>query len=235
LNSDDFVYRDTYARLVSRGETAGADVVYGNVDFVDADGRFLYSLQAARPGALRQLFGAFLFGFMPHAAVFRRRTFDALGGFDESFRHIADMDLFARACCAGQRFASVPYPSVAVFRIHADQLSRRERNVVRHELVQLQTRLGRKSRLAGGWAILEWKARNIRQYLARIESVGDLFISDSEPSCGWRGAPARIQHPEGTLPPLLVTSEGDGVHLGGCTAVGYRRGVTLAAQVRCSG
>jgi len=172
LNSDDFVYRDTYARLVSRGETAGADVVYGNVDFVDADGRFLYSLQAARPGALRQLFGAFLFGFMPHAAVFRRRTFDALGGFDESFRHIADMDLFARACCAGQRFASVPYPSVAVFRIHADQLSRRERNVVRHELVQLQTRLGRKSRLAGGWAILEWQARNIRQYLLRWLRTG---------------------------------------------------------------
>src|SRR6266511_3523577 len=33
LNSDDFVYGDGYARLVARGETAGADVVYGNGDY----------------------------------------------------------------------------------------------------------------------------------------------------------------------------------------------------------
>src|SRR2546428_5267507 len=140
LNSDDFVYADAYARLVTCGEASGADVIYGDADFVDAHARFLYSLHAAPPRALRSLFRTLFFAFMPHAAVFRRRVFDALGGFDESFRHISDMEFFARACFAGSRFARVPYPSVAVFRIHHDQISSREQDVAQEEVAQLQGR-----------------------------------------------------------------------------------------------
>src|SRR6266853_4187237 len=58
LNSDDFLYGDSYTRLVTCGEASGADVIYGNSDFVDAHARFLYSLHAARPIALPWLFRA---------------------------------------------------------------------------------------------------------------------------------------------------------------------------------
>lgn len=172
LNSDDFVYADSYARLVTCGDTGNADVVYGNADFVDAHARFLYSLHAAPPRALLPLFGALFFGFVPHASVFRRRIFDALGGFDERFRHISDMEFFARACFAGSRFASVSYPSVAVFRIHQDQISRRERDVVLEEVAQLRSRWGKRNGFLGRWAVLRWKVRNARQHLLRWLRTG---------------------------------------------------------------
>ena len=172
LNSDDFVYEDTYARLISRGEALGADVVYGSGDVVDAHGRFLYSLQAASPGALRRLFGVVFFGFMPHAAVFRRSLFERLSGFDESFRHVADMEFFARACFNGALFASVPFPSVAGFRIHPEQISGRERDLVRHELAQLRGRWQEGNGLAARLAVLEWKMRNAGHYLVRLLRTG---------------------------------------------------------------
>jgi glycosyltransferase involved in cell wall biosynthesis len=172
LNSDDFVFTDAYARLISTAAVAGADVAYGDGDFVDAHGRFLYSLRAARPQALRSLFRVPFFGFMPHAAVFRRELFEALGGFDETFRHISDMEFFARACFAGSRFASVSYPSVAVFRIRQDQISSRERDIVRDEVGQLQSRWGERSGLLGRWAVLRWKVRNSREYLLRWLRTG---------------------------------------------------------------
>jgi len=172
LNSDDFVYADTYERLLSKAVASKADVVYGSGDFVDAHARFLYSLGAAPPGALPSLFDNMCFGFMPHAAIFTKAVFEELGGFDESFRHIADMEFFARACFAGRSFASVPYPSVAVFRIHGDQISSRERNVAREEVVQLRGRWGRKNSVVSHLAVLRWKARNARQYLVRWLRTG---------------------------------------------------------------
>lgn len=172
LNSDDFVYPDTYERLMSKGTTSGADVVYGSGDFVDAQGRFLYSLRAATPTTLRALFDAMFFGFMPHAAIFRKTVFEDLGGFDEGFRHISDMEFFARACFAGRRFASVSYPSVAVFRIHRDQISSREREVVQQELAHLRARWRRRNGLLGRWAVLRWKTKNAGQYLLRWLRTG---------------------------------------------------------------
>jgi len=174
LNSDDFVYRDTYERLMSRGAASGADVVYGNGDVVDAQGRFLYSLRAAAPTALRALFDAMFFGFMPHAAIFRKEVFEELRGFDESFRHISDMEFFGRAFLAGRRFATLPYPPVAVFRVHHDQISSRERDVVRAEVAQLQGRWGKSNGLRGRWAVLRWKVQNAREYLLRWLRTGSL-------------------------------------------------------------
>ncbi len=172
LNSDDFVYTDAYARLISKAAVAEADVAYGDGDFVDAYGRFLYSLHAAEPQTLRSLFQVPFFGFMPHAAVFRRGLLEALGGFDESFRTISDMEFFARACSRGYRFASVSRPSVAAFRIHQDQISSRERHVVRQEVAQLQSRWGKRNGLLGRWAVFRWKAGNFRQYLLRCLRTG---------------------------------------------------------------
>jgi hypothetical protein len=174
LNSDDFAYGDGYARLVARGEATSADVVYGNGDFVDAQGRFLYSLQAPHISTLPSLFRAGFFGFLPHAAVVRRAIFQELSGFDESFRLIADMDFFARACIAKKTFASVPYPSVAVFRVHPGQLSRKERDVVSGELRRLRPDFGTRGGLKGRMAVAKWRFRNTRQYVLRWLRTGSI-------------------------------------------------------------
>ena len=172
LNSDDLVFADSYARLVSKGEASAADVAYGNGDFVDTQGRFLYSLEAPPAAALLSLFEAGFFGFLPHAAVIRRAVFDELGGFDQRFRHVADMEFFARACLAGKRFATIPYPSVAVFRVHPGQISRREKDVVTEELARLTRKRPVGRRLAGRLAIARWKLNNARQYALRWLRTG---------------------------------------------------------------
>ena len=174
LNSDDLVFADSYARLVSKGEASAADVVYGNGDFVDAHGRFLYSLEAPSAGALQSLFEAGFFGFLPHAAVVRKAVFDELGGFDQRFRLVADMEFFARACLAGKAFATIPYPSVAVFRLHPGQIGSVEKDVVVEELARLRGKRPMGRRLAGGLAIARWKLNNARQYVLRWLRTGSL-------------------------------------------------------------
>ena len=172
LNSDDFVFADSYARLVSKGEASAADIVYGNGDFVDAQGRFLYSLEAPSSAALPSLLESGFFGFLPHAAVVRKAAFDELGGFDQRFRHVADMEFFARACLAGKRFATIPYPSVAVFRLHPGQISGIEKDVVTEELGRLGRTRSVGRRLAGDLAIAWWKVNNVRQYALRWLRTG---------------------------------------------------------------
>jgi glycosyltransferase involved in cell wall biosynthesis len=173
LNSDDLVYADAYERLIRLAEQDGADVVYGDSDFVDVAGRYLYSLGAPAPDRLSNLFRAKMFGFHPHAAAFRREVFEKLGGFSGRLRHVADMEFFARACFLGHKFAHEPGPAVAAFRVHVDQLSRRERHVAEEE----------RATLAGeGWgppgvvesriATTRWKMGNFRQYLIRWLRTG---------------------------------------------------------------
>jgi glycosyltransferase involved in cell wall biosynthesis len=175
LNSDDLLYADAYERLIRLGEAEGADVVYGGSDLVDVAGRYLYSLRAPAPDRLASLFRAKMFGFHPHAAAFRREMFEKLGGFSGRLRHVADMEFFGRACFLGHRFAHDPGAAVAVFRVHGDQLSRRERHVVEEE---------RRTLVGDGWgpqgvvenrvAISRWKIDNLRQYLIRWLRTGSI-------------------------------------------------------------
>ncbi len=79
VNSDDVVYPDAYARLLARGAQAGADVVYGDADFVDEFGRFLYAYRAAPPALAARLARYGTLGFAQPAAVFRRALFDPIG------------------------------------------------------------------------------------------------------------------------------------------------------------
>jgi len=153
---------------MSRGQAAGADVAYGNGDYVDAHGRFLYSLSAPPPAALSTLFASAFLGFLPHSAVFRRRVFDELGGFNDRFRHIADVDFFARALVVGKRFALEPRTPVAAFRIHTEQMSRKERDVVKLEIASW----GGGRRFGRSWPLLLWRMRNIRQYALRWLRTG---------------------------------------------------------------
>lgn len=52
LNSDDIVYPRSYVRLVSHGEQQEAALAYGDSDFIDIEGRFLFSLRAPSPRRL---------------------------------------------------------------------------------------------------------------------------------------------------------------------------------------
>jgi len=58
-------------------------------------------------------------------SVFRRRVYDAIGGFDEAFRSNEDYDFWIRAAVAGFRFARNPTPA-GYYRRRDDSLSANE-------------------------------------------------------------------------------------------------------------
>ena len=58
LNSDDVVYPRSYARLIRLGADTGASLVYGHCDYIDFEGRFLFTWCAAEPRHLPAMFRA---------------------------------------------------------------------------------------------------------------------------------------------------------------------------------
>ena len=134
LNSDDIVYPDSYARMVRLGEQENASVVYGECDFIDQEGRFLYRMKAVPPSRLAGMFRWGRVGFQQAAAIFRRAAFQDLGGFDERYRFVSDYDFFYRTTFSGYSHVHLEGPSVAAFRRHPSQFSCREAENMREEM-----------------------------------------------------------------------------------------------------
>lgn len=168
LNSDDIIYRDSYARLLARGDSTQAEVVYGHTDYIDWDGRFLYSFRSAPPNLLAGLFRQGIMGFAQPATIFRREVFEASKGFNEEFRSIADFDFFFRAIKAGKNFVSLAMPTVTAFRIHHRQLSYREMEVTHQEKKKLFASAGDTAGFADPMAGILWRVSNISSYLMRL-------------------------------------------------------------------
>lgn len=172
LNSDDLVYPDAYARLVALGEERNASLVYGDCDYVDCKGRFLFSLKAPGSRRIRGVLRGGLTGFAQPAAIFRKSVYEELRGFDEHYRHIADYDFFYRLAFSGHALAKLQAPPVACFRIHATQLSVREVAVVRAELKSFREAQNIKPPYEGFYDTLCWRLQNFPLYLRRLVRYG---------------------------------------------------------------
>lgn len=168
LNSDDYLYPRSLARLLAAGESQKADVAYGVCDYVDSEGRFLHSFTPAPPTHLLGLFRCNFFGFSQQTAIFRERVFTALDGFDERFDLSADADFYVRALVKGFSFTRLLGSSIAVFRLSQNQLS----NTRAAELVdQLQSSVARTlspATLGDRLNLALLRVRNSPQYSIRI-------------------------------------------------------------------
>jgi glycosyltransferase involved in cell wall biosynthesis len=168
MNSDDLVYPQSYARLLALGERQQADAVYGDVDFVDYEGRFLFVVKVPSPARLTGMFRRGLMGFQPAAAIFRRSVFEELGGFDEQFRLIADYDFFYRMNASGYKLAQVCRPAVAAFRIHPSQLSIRQATNMKDELKSFRKARNVRTSPMDLLDVLCWRLQNSPIYLWRL-------------------------------------------------------------------
>ena len=96
LNADDFYESDEVLGLVTRAfEDSSIDVVYGNLRYVDsADTAKVIRDWASEPFRA----GMFRFGWMPpHPTVYaRRKVFEEVGVFDQSFSICADWEWLFR-------------------------------------------------------------------------------------------------------------------------------------------
>jgi len=136
LNSDDTIAPGTLRRV---GEFFAAhpevDLVYGDLNLVDADGKCLYT---ARP-LIRMGILVYENAFVPQQAMYWRCSlYNRVGGLDPFLRFAMDFDLVVRFLLAGARVRKLP-GVLANYRWHRAAKSSTIRDVMekeRNELVR---------------------------------------------------------------------------------------------------
>lgn len=173
INGDDLLRCRGVLRLMAR--QADADVLYGPVDFVTADGSFIHCWHSAAPGSLLSLFHAGVSPLLQQGTLFRRKVFDELGGFDPKWRYVADADFWWRALGRGMRFVRIAYPPVAAFRMHRRQQTQMHAAEMRKEHLAMVRSHGMGCDMPTRYArVLRYRATNFRSYLERCLRHPDL-------------------------------------------------------------
>jgi glycosyltransferase involved in cell wall biosynthesis len=137
LNSDDTISPGTLRRI---GEffagNPGVDLVYGDLNLVDAEGKRLYT---ARP-LLRLEILVYENAFIPQQGMYWRRSlYDQVGGLDPSLSFAMDFDLVVRFLLAGARVRKLP-GILANYRWHPAAKSSTLRDVMEKEICELVRR-----------------------------------------------------------------------------------------------
>lgn len=182
INGDDLLYADaTLEALKSLGSSA--DVIYGNLDYIDAHGRFLFSWRSPRPNHLRWLMQHYC-PFPQQGLLFRREVFARAEGFDTQFRFAGDYDFFVRCCLRGEKFAKFELRSVGAFRLLPSQLSQRLRAQMAPEGMRIRSTLREKrpgfnSRWGRPFAAIYRWSTNVDSVLLRWQRGRNL-------DAGWR-------------------------------------------------
>jgi glycosyltransferase involved in cell wall biosynthesis len=123
LNADDRLKPGALAQMLAVLRKSSADIVYGNWDFMDVDGRHLRHVRAPRWSRFVHVHHHCFVGST--AAFYRKATvIDAGHRLRADFKFVMDGEFYARLDAAGLRFEHVD-PSVAEFRMHGENLSQR--------------------------------------------------------------------------------------------------------------
>ena len=124
INSDDIIFPNTFANLLKMENSKMYEIAYGNIDYIDHEGRFLHSWNSAPVPFIPAVFESRLSPIPQPGTIFKRALYQRLGGFDERFKFIADYDFFLRAYQMKAKFLKYKGNTVAAFRLHEKQLSR---------------------------------------------------------------------------------------------------------------
>jgi len=121
LNSDDLYYPDAISKVVEFFEAnPSVDLVYGDLDFIEGDGKKLYTWIYPNFN-LKRFTAANCMMIGQPAASWRRSLMDEIGLFDESMKMASDFDFFIRAGNSGV-LAHVS-EVLAKFRLHTTSLT----------------------------------------------------------------------------------------------------------------
>jgi len=140
LNSDDLYFPDTVGRAVAFfAEDKNTYMVYGDCDFIDADGNLLYKYRY--PDFHWEKFVALDWMSIPQPTVFwRREVHDIIGFLDPTYKMAGDFEFFSRI---GRRLrVSHLRKPLAQFRIHGDSLSAKGMETNRQEVKRMRDELG---------------------------------------------------------------------------------------------
>ncbi|MGJ8638307.1 MAG: glycosyltransferase family 2 protein [Opitutaceae bacterium] len=157
INGDDLLYADAITAILAQ-VNVDTDLIYGNIDYIDEAGRFLFPWRSPSTKWVRD-FMAYYSPLPQQGTLFRRRIYDAIDGFDESFRYSADYDFWVRALESDCRVQKYTDRSIAGFRLLTEQLSQSKKAEMAPEGIAIRKRLqaGNSSMgnaLMGNWAKL---------------------------------------------------------------------------------
>lgn len=173
INGDDLLRCNGVSHLLRLA--AEADILYGPVDFITADGSFIHCWHSAPPRAIRRIYRAGGSAVLQQGTLFRRQVFDDLDGFDDRFGFVADADFWFRAAERGLRFTRITHPPVAAFRMRAAQLSHAHAKAMRAEHAAMLLSHGVRASCASfRWPVIRYRLGNARSYLVRCLRRRDL-------------------------------------------------------------
>jgi len=124
LNSDDIYYPNTISEVVtSFSEHPEADLIYGNLDFINAKDRIMYNQIYPNFSAKNFVNANYCMIGQP-ASFWRSSLLKKIVGFDDSFKMVADFDFFVRAGTVGNLMHI--NKTLAAFRVHEKSLTSRQ-------------------------------------------------------------------------------------------------------------
>jgi glycosyltransferase involved in cell wall biosynthesis len=171
LNSDDILYKNVLKNMIENGDQNNADILYGQCDFIDADGRFLYSYIPPQP---QQLISGMRFGgscIAQPTVIFRKNLYNKLNGFNTDYKYSADYDFYVRAICMNALFYCLDYLPLSCLRLHDSQLSCQKYDELISEGKQiLIDTLGEKN-IYDIFVMQMVKTKNVKNYL--VKSIRD--------------------------------------------------------------
>ena len=169
INGDDILYAPNVIKRI-KAANSDEDVLYGAVDFIDDEGRFLHTWKSARPNHLLSLYEAGYSPMLQQGTLFRNRVFRQNQGFSLDYKYVSDADFWFRALQAGVEFSRAENPTVAGFRLHENQFSQRMETEMKQEHARMwETRVCEAKRSSSAMKELcIWRFDNRYNYIERM-------------------------------------------------------------------
>jgi glycosyltransferase involved in cell wall biosynthesis len=169
INGDDILYASNVIERI-KGANVNEDVLYGTVDFIDDEGRFLHAWKSARSNHLLSLYEAGYSPLLQQGTLFRNRVFRKNEGFSLDYKYVSDADFWFRALQAGVQFSRTEHPTVAGFRLHENQFSQRMETEMKQEHARMwKCRIHEAKRVSSAMKNLWiWRFDNLYNYIERM-------------------------------------------------------------------
>jgi glycosyltransferase involved in cell wall biosynthesis len=169
INSDDIIFPNTFADLLKMAISKRCEVAYGNIDYIDHEGRFLHSWNSAPVSLIPTAFKSKLSPIPQPGTIFRRPLYHRLGGFNERFKFSADYDFFLRAYQMRAKFLKYKGNTVSAFRLHEQQLSREHMTRMEKEMRESYSQMIQTTSLMNRMYVrISMYIRNLPNYSIRI-------------------------------------------------------------------
>jgi glycosyltransferase involved in cell wall biosynthesis len=157
INGDDLLYADAIMEAL-RDVSNDISMVYGNIDYIDKYGRFLFPWRSPSVRWIHK-FMAYYSPIPQQGTMFRSCVFKENNGFDTNFKYSADYDFWVRTLQAGFKPEKYKRKSIAGFRLMSEQLSQSQKGNMAPEGIAIRNRLKENLKplekfMMGSWATI---------------------------------------------------------------------------------